>query len=107
MQATLRSTACALTLALVSGSAHAGILYVDDGGGPGIDYTDIQSAIDAAGHGDKIIVHPGNYSGFILGKGVTILGFDASNTTVITSPTVISGVPGPKRAILTGMRMDI
>ena len=41
---------------------------VDDDGGPGVDFTDIQPAIDAAAPGDLIVVRNGDYNGFILFK---------------------------------------
>jgi hypothetical protein len=45
--------------ACLAGAANAGVLVVD-GGGQG-DYTDIQSALDAASDGDTILVKPGTY----------------------------------------------
>jgi hypothetical protein len=47
---------------------------VDDGGGAGVHFTDIQPALDAAVDGDLVLVHPGNYSGFTLTESLSILG---------------------------------
>lgn len=95
-----------LPLILPFGLAQADIFVVDDDGGAGVDYTDIQAAIDGANHGDVVIVNPGNYAGFVLDRGLTLLGAEASDTSVITSHATISNVPNPRRAILTGFRME-
>ena len=55
-------------------SAVAATIIVDDDGGAGVNFTDIQPAIDFASVGDVILVHPGSYSNFTLAKGLTILG---------------------------------
>jgi hypothetical protein len=95
-----------LAMALLAAPGWCGVWTVDDDGGTGIDFVDIQSAINSASHGDKIIVYPGTYAGFNLNLGVTILGSDAANTSIITSSTTITGIPGPRRAILTGLSME-
>jgi hypothetical protein len=47
---------------------------VDDDGGPGVNFTKIQPAIDAAADGDLILVRAGSYGDFSLSKNLTILG---------------------------------
>jgi hypothetical protein len=96
-----------LLISLCPSSALAGqTWWIDDGGGAGIDFTDIQPAIDAASGGDILIIHPGSYSGFNLGKNLTLLGSEASDTSVVTGHVTISGLPGPTRAVLTGLRLQ-
>ena len=55
-------------LPLVAGSAAAqtSLLVVDDDGGPGVDFTSIQDAVDAAGGGDVIVVRDGVYGAFTI-----------------------------------------
>ena len=50
---------------------------VDDDGGAGVHFTDIQPALDAAVDGDLVLVHPGNYSDFTLTESLSILGLRA------------------------------
>ena len=70
--ASLASLAVGTTVAL---SLQAPITWVvDDDGGPGVDFTSLQTAIDAAGTGDLILVRPGDYDDFDLAKALTILG---------------------------------
>ena len=47
---------------------------VDDDGGPGVNFTKIQPAINAAADGDLILVRAGKYGDFLLKKNLTILG---------------------------------
>jgi hypothetical protein len=47
---------------------------VDVNGGPGVHFTDIQPALDAAVDGDLVLVHPGNYSDFTLTESLSIVG---------------------------------
>ncbi|MCI0589224.1 MAG: hypothetical protein L0323_20610 [Planctomycetes bacterium] len=74
---------------------------VDDNAGPGVNFTDLPPAVAAAADGDILLVQPGTYSHFTLtGKGLRILGSDASTTFIrfdetfpYGSPTTISNVP--------------
>ncbi|MCK6448383.1 MAG: hypothetical protein L6Q99_18495 [Planctomycetes bacterium] len=94
------------TSALATSALATGWL-VDDDGGVGVDFTDIQAAIDAARDGDVIRVRPGEYGGFkIEGKGVRVLGGPGvrchDGIAIFATPpaalVVVSGV------VLTGVR---
>jgi parallel beta-helix repeat protein len=71
------STSVSLTHAFY----ESDIIYVDDDGG--VDYTNIQDAIDAASEGDTIFVYPGIYYGLIIiNKTLTLTGEDKSSTII-------------------------
>jgi hypothetical protein len=80
----LRSVAAAACLA---SSAAADTIVVSSDGAPGSDYTNIQSAINAAQPGDLILIHPGSYTPFTLFKPLTLLasapGVEVSGTSFV------------------------
>lgn len=58
-------------------------IYVDDDGGPGIDFTSIEEAVENCGTGDKIFVYNGTYIENIeIYKSITVIG-ENRETTVI------------------------
>ena len=58
-------------------------IYVDDDGGAGIDYTNIQDAIDAATSGDLIYVYSGTYTENIeIDKSLTLNGYESGAKTI-------------------------
>lgn len=94
----VRETLIGLLAIAVARSATAGVIVVDDNGGPGVDYTDLPPAIAAAASFDVILVSPGSYSSFVLSKDVTILG---TGTGVFIAPgSQITGIGAGKRAVL-------
>lgn len=66
----------ALVLAATIASGQGTLWIVDDDGGAGVDFADLQLAIDTAGDGDGILVRAGEYRGnFVVdGKSLTMLG---------------------------------
>lgn len=87
--------------------ADAGTFVVDDDGGVDVDYQDIQSAILAANHGDIILIRSGNYAGFTLDRGLTLLASESSHTVRIQSTVTIAGVSGTRRALMSGLTTDV
>jgi hypothetical protein len=65
--------------------------FVDDNGGPGVDFTSIQAAIDAAAPADTLLVGPGKYASFVVEKSLSIVG--AGKDLVDVGPGA-TGVPG-------------
>ena len=54
-------------------AAQNHVWVVDDNGGAGVDFIDIQSGVNAAAAGDVLLVKPGTYDGFtIIGKSLTV-----------------------------------
>jgi len=54
----------------------------------GCDYTDIQSAIDAASAGDTIVVGNGEYTGFTINKSVSVVAENRYGATINSTVTV-------------------
>jgi len=78
----------AALLAAVSAPASAKTWIVDDDGGPGVDFTEIQPAIDAAASGDLILVRDGDYKGFHLTKSL-VLAADTGHRPRVTSASTL------------------
>jgi parallel beta-helix repeat protein len=73
-----------------------------------VGYRTIQAAIDAAGHGDVIVLQPGRYSGIgnqgiaMKGKRVTLTSIDPNDSRIVAA-TVISGTEaGPALSLTNG-----
>lgn len=98
--------AAALLLSPVSTAQSGGvpIWTVDDDGGAGTDFVDLQQAIDAASDGDVLLVRPGLYDGFeIAGKGVSVLA-DVEGTVVCLGGALVRNVPANSTVALRGIR---
>ena len=94
-----------LRAAIVAGlasAAAANTLLVDDDGGPGVDFTDLPPAIQAAQDGDLIFVRAGAYSATtIAGKRLTLIAEAGARASLIevhsvttAKPVVIVGLEG-------------
>jgi len=72
-----------MLFSLMIGSASAKTWYVDDDSASGIDFTNIQNAIDAASDGDTVFVHKGTYYENInLKDGIIMQGEGADVATI-------------------------
>ena len=99
-----------LTTALPVG---AGVLVVDQAGGPGAGFTSIQTAVDAALEGDTILVRDGTYPTFkIDGKSLSVVG-DGANVEVNASPAqfaiwtiTVENLTVEQRVFVGGVRTD-
>jgi len=88
-----------VTAAALAGTGLAGTLTVDDDGDA--DFAQISDAIAAAANGDLILVSPGSYEDFTLGKGLVILGVGPG--VLVGSGSRIDGIPASRRAVLADM----
>jgi hypothetical protein len=107
-----------MVLGASSLAAQGKVWVVDDNGGPGIDFTSIQPAVDAAADGDTLLIKPGSYktiaSGGVLvlldGKGLTLIA-EAGATHQIyhagNSGTAIAvrNLSASQRCVLRGLRV--
>lgn len=79
------------------------VIVVDDDGGAGVDYTDIQPAIDAAGPLDRIEVRNGSYGSFVASGPVSIIGKDSGSGTAFVNQGVFTGVMSGEVAVLADL----
>ena len=75
---------------------------VDDDGGPGVDFTAIQPAVDAAVAGDRILIRGGFYSAPTITKGVALFAGRDVTVDAFTRPFTIRGVPVGEVVSLNG-----
>lgn len=91
--------------AAASASAQT-VIVVDDDGGVGVDYTEIQPAIDAAGPLDRIEVRAGSYGSFVASGPVSIIGKDSNPRTALFDQGVFTGVLSEEIAVLADVRVN-
>lgn len=61
---------------------------MDDDGGAGVDFTELQTAIDAAGDGDTLLIHPGSYSSATIdNQALTLVGAPGDLALPFVSPS--------------------
>jgi len=102
-----QSTALALVLAAGSGSAQSVIWTVDDGGGPGVAFTEIQPAVNAAGEGDTIFVRDGAYTGFTIdGKSLVVAGELGGTVLVVDEQIVVRNLAAGQFVLLQGIDVE-
>jgi hypothetical protein len=103
-----RTHALLSPLALVLGAPSlfaADVLVVDDLPGPGVDFTSIQAAVNAAGPTDVIRVRPGSYSAFAIdGKSVSLMA-DAGTATA-SGESEIRNLASHQRVSIRGLDFD-
>lgn len=96
----LRSLRFAVLLFALAPQTIADTFVIDDNGGPGVDFTAIQPAIDAASPGDVLLVRPGSYGWITLTKGLSILG----EPNVFFGGGVVHDIPANEIAVLSDLR---
>ncbi|MFT7487506.1 MAG: hypothetical protein ACI9F9_003367 [Candidatus Paceibacteria bacterium] len=82
--------ACSLLVLFASsGDSKAVVLVVDAAGGSGTDFVAIQPAVDAAQHGDTVLVATGSYLGFgIHGKGISVIAAAGAQVNLVSDIAV-------------------
>ena len=90
---------------LIAGPAAAQTVWVvDDTPGPGVDFSEIQPAVDIATSLDRIEVRNGQYPGFVVDHAVTILGEDSSQT--YAPSMMVAGVATGETVVVAGLDTD-
>ena len=96
-------TAAASWCAVSRAAPTTGPTIVDDDGGAGVDFTDIQAAVDASADGDVIVVRAGVYGGFVVDdRRLTLL----ADPGAIVAPDVrIQNLAPGRRVVLSGFAL--
>ena len=95
----MRMTCAALVL--LASSLHAGTWTVDDDGPA--DFPGIQQAIDALPAGETLLVQPGDYAAFVLGKRMQIFGVLGAEPPRVFGRSFVTGA---STVTIAGLRMD-
>jgi hypothetical protein len=82
---------------LTVASAQGHVLVVDSVAAPGVDYTTLQDAIDAADEGDTLLVRGGDYAAFKLSSKSLSIVADAGQIVRITGSTIVEFL-GPSQS---------
>lgn len=88
---------------LLAAPAWAGTWIVDDGGGPGVNFTDIPQAIAAATAGDLILVRAGSYSAFTIDKPLVVRG---EAGVIVHGDVAIQNLASGSKTALSTCRID-
>jgi len=92
-------------LALASSATARDILVVDQAGGPGFDFLELDAAVASAQNGDVLIVREGDYGGWILidGKGLSLVG--EAGAEVLVQDVDIRNLAAGQTASLTNLKI--
>ena len=91
---------------------HSGgrLHVVDDDGGPGVAFTDLQPAVDAASDGDLILVRSGTYSAFqIDGKALIVHAQSGAEVLVKSIPVIpadVRNLRADQHVVLRGIDLN-
>lgn len=103
---TLHAVALA-SIATASSSAQS-VFVVDDNPGPGVNFTDLQPAVDVAGPLDRIEVRHGDYGAVIIDHGVTIIGEPfgsaAFGNDAETAAIIVRNLPAGETVVVADLR---
>jgi len=86
-------------LATLLSISQGHVWIVDDDGGFGVDFTDVQPAIDVAAPGDSILVREGSYGSLDVAKALTVFG-EAPDGVDVDQATVHDTAPGQRVSLV-------
>lgn len=105
-----RFTLALLLTLITTPLAHAGTWIVDDDGGPGVHFTTLQAAIDAAAPGDQILVFGGTYASCVMTEGLAVVALPGEVVTIAqglgSALLTIQNLPVGQTATVSGLGID-
>lgn len=97
------SLALALTCCFLAPLRAQAVWVVDDAPGPGVHFTDLQSAVDAAGEADTLLVQEGHYDSFtVLGKALNVSA-ELGALVRVRSGFAVRGLSAQQRVVVRGL----
>ncbi len=95
-------------LCLLSAPLHAQVVVVDDQAGAGVDFTNLQEAIDGSADGSILLIRPGSYHTSVTFKveyrSLTLIGDEAAGPVVLLNSIVIGNIESDQRVVVRGMQ---
>lgn len=92
-----------LAFLLAPVAAGQAVYVVDDDGGPGVDFLEIDDALVAAGPRDRIEVRAGFYREVLVADAATVMGEDG----VVVDAIRVVGLPAGQRVVLADIAGDL
>lgn len=81
----------------------AAVHVVDDNGGVGVGFTDIQPAVTAAQDGDMVLVKTGVYGGFTITDKALVVTADSGQTVTVTGQILVQNLSAGKQLAISGV----
>jgi hypothetical protein len=99
----------AIPILAASAAAQNQVWVVDDGGGAGVDFTDIQPAVDAAADGDVVLVRTGTYqqsAPLLIGDESLTIAADQGAVVELRRGVSVAGLSAGKRVLLAQLHQS-
>lgn len=86
-------------------SAQGQVWVVKEGGGPGVDFTDIDPAVQAAASGDILLIHSGNYRApvTIKSKSLVLLADDNATPMILNTSFLVGNLMPFQQVVIRGL----
>lgn len=91
------------TMAMAVDWAVASAVVVDDGGGPGVQFTDLQAAVNGAPNGGLILVKGGSYASFVVSGKSLVITAEANQTVTVSGSVTISNLSAAQSFAMSGI----
>ncbi len=104
LRSAVRLAAALVALSSAAAAQTERVWIVDDDGGPGVDFTDIQPAVDASAYFDRILVRSGRYDGFTIEATNLSVVADRDAHVVVAGEVRIQNQAAFGRVLLRGLR---
>lgn len=102
----MKSLARAILLLVAASPTDADVLVVDDDGGQGVDYKEIQAAVVAAESGDTVLIRSGVYRGFVVVAKSIVVTADRDADVLVRDPVRTQWQGPDDSVVLRGLTIE-